>query len=609
MSTEEPKKPSRTNVQQSYRGASKVDDAGVSLVSDLRRSEARVEGTLKDPIAVREALSVLHEIVRSDMRYKPKDRTAYTAYQRMKKRSAGMAQLQAQQAYFDWLARNDPLAWFVLDPVVSVTEDAVSFEVFSKDEGTWAQLSIARTAIESEGAWTRGTTNIDFSDALFDGVQRVRSYRPMKLSIGPDAVGLSAGGDEVVEKRVQLPDSWLRGFLQVQSSATLTRAVVHLSAIDTYNLIRHLRLNADKKKQGRAVRVELVPGECPRLVLEPWETVVQASQPYSGRKPEVVKIWGRRRWSLARRLMPFVESSELHVIGSGLPSFLVLRAGDVTLTLGLTGFTAANWSKTLQFDTLLPRPSKDQDKLQKAVLKHLKKESASLEALVKATKSDAAGVLAALQAACQNGLVMVDLAAGCYHLRPLLVEEADPERLRYRSDAERLAWDLVAAKAVKLTKEELSHGVGTSLVATVAVAADKREYRTSFTLDDEGRVRGAQCTCHHFRTHGLKEGPCSHLLALRLRYADLENLRASKREARGAITTETRTYTRRTDAGDSVTQLSLNKARLRVRWGLRSEPSLRVQNLVFDDVEGARADYYARIDALEARGFLDASAS
>jgi len=609
MSTDEPKK-GRTNVQQSYRGQSRVDDDGVRLVSDLRRTAVRVRGTVKDPVAVREALSVLHEIVRSDLRYKPKDRTAYAAYQSMKKRSAGMAQLQAQQAYFDWLARNDPMAWFVLDPVVSVSEDGVSFEVFSKDEGTWAHLHIARSAIVSEGDWVTGTTNIDFSDALFDGIQRVRSYRPLQLAIGPDAVVVTAGSDkEVVEKRVQLPDSWLRGFLQVQSSATLARAVVHLSAIDAYNLLRHLRLNADVKKKGRAVRVELVPGETPRLVLEPWETVIEADRPYAGRKPEVVRIWGRRRWSLARRLMPFVESAELHVIGSGLPSFLVLRAGDITLTLGLTGFTAANWSKTMQFDTLLPRPSKDRDKLQIAVLKQLGKAPASLDDLVKTTKSEAADVLAELQAACQNGLVMVDLAANAYRLRPLLIEDPDPDSLRYRNDNERVAWDLLAAKAVKLTKEERSHGVGTELVATVAVAADKREYRTSFTLDDEGRVRSGQCTCHAFRTHGLKEGPCSHLLALRLRYADLQNTRASKREARGAITTETRTYSRRTDAGDAVTQLSLNKSRLVVRWGLRSEARLRVQNLVFNTLDDARADYYARIDALESRGFLDASAS
>ena len=56
-----------------------------------------------------------------------------------------------------------------------------------------------------------------------------------------------------------------------------------------------------------------------------------------------------------RRFLPFVEEVEVHLLGSGLPSFWVLRAAGMTLTLGLTGFTAANWSQAVSFDLLLPR--------------------------------------------------------------------------------------------------------------------------------------------------------------------------------------------------------------------------------------------------------------
>ncbi|MBT3224159.1 MAG: hypothetical protein HN348_34255, partial [Proteobacteria bacterium] len=78
MSTEETKAlltpPERTAVDQSYRGISRVDDGGIGLVSDLRRAPVRIQGQVADPLSLREALSVLHEIVSSDMRYKPKDR-------------------------------------------------------------------------------------------------------------------------------------------------------------------------------------------------------------------------------------------------------------------------------------------------------------------------------------------------------------------------------------------------------------------------------------------------------------------------------------------------------------------------------------------------------
>ena len=54
--------------------------------------------------------TLLSGIVASDFRYVPKDRTAYMAYMRMKRETAGLGMWQAQQAYFDWIQRNDPLA-------------------------------------------------------------------------------------------------------------------------------------------------------------------------------------------------------------------------------------------------------------------------------------------------------------------------------------------------------------------------------------------------------------------------------------------------------------------------------------------------------------------
>jgi hypothetical protein len=599
MSTDE-RKEARTTVAQRYAGSSAVTDT-VRLVADRRRSPVRVQGTVRDPIPFREALSVLHGIVASDLRYTPKDRTAYVAWRRMKAQNSGVG---ARAAYFDWLARNDPMAWFVLDPVVTVNPDAVLFEVFSKDEGSYAQLSVAHAALDLDGEVTCGTTNIDFSDALLDGVQTIRSWRPLALTLAPDAVTLTTE-EAVVEKTVAVPDGWIRGFLQVASSASLTRAVVHLEPIQLYNIVRQLRLQADEKRKGRAIRVELVPGECPRLVLEPWETVLETEVPYAGPRPEIVRIWGRRRWSLLRRFLPFVQGVELHLLGSGMPSFLVLRAGPLTLTLGLTGFTAANWSQALAFDALMPRADAE-GKVPEAILTHLGETwSASRADLAKATGASAEEVHAALQALALQGAVAIDLAADVVRLRPLTADPIPAERLRYRTAAERTAYSLVDAKAVDLTTENVVHGTGTELVAKVK--ADQRVYRTSFVLDPEGRVRNASCTCPQFRDHKLKEGPCPHLLALRIRYEQLRQHRAERRGT--ALRSETRTYARRTDAGEAVTQLSLDERRLKIRWGLRSDPRLRRQSLVFDTVDEARTAYLERIAGLEARGYLDASAS
>jgi predicted DNA-binding WGR domain protein len=618
----------RTEVTLRYAGASQVSSEGgkttVSLFGNTQRGEVRGGGKVRDPLRLREALSALHDVVSSDFRYIPKDRTQYMAYMRLRKQAAGMNLWEAQRAYVDWLQRNDPLAFALLDPIVTVHPDQLFLEVFSKDEGSYAKLGIDWSALESEPEGERryGTTNIDFSQALFDGIQRMRSYRETRLSVTPEAVAVATSGKpEVLEKKVQVPDTWLRGFLQVQSAGTLPRTIFKIAPVDLYNVLRHLRMHADVKTTplapgekrakggGRGVRIELVPGEVPRLVLEPWELVLPTTAGvYTGRTPEIVRIWGRRRLMLLKRLLPFAESIEIHLLGTGLPSFYVLRAGPLTFTLALSGFTSANWAQAVSFDLLLPRRAapKALDK----VVAHLEKSSfAGAAEIQKALKLDAGEALECLQVGCQQGKLMFDVEREVYRFRPLTGAPLDPARFEFRNDRERVAHDLVAQKgAVKIASENRIHGVGLELTGKVAVLADKREYRPQLLLDDEGRVRKAECTCAFFRKHQLKEGPCEHLVALRLLEAREEARRREQRgKARGTITVETRTYAQRHAKGEKVYQLSFDQKRLKVRWGERGEQT-RVSNLCFDSVDEARAAYFERVDDLEKRGFLDATA-
>jgi hypothetical protein len=127
-------------------------------------------------------------------------------------------------------------------------------------------------------------------------------------------------------------------------------------------------------------------------------------------------------------------------------------------------------------------------------------------------------------------------------------------------------------------------------------------------LDDDGRVKSAECTCTFYRKHKLKEGPCAHLIGLRVAQAQEEERRRQARgQARGTIIVETRTYARRDGEAEEVCQISLDRQRLKLRWGPRGQ-GLRVQSLVFNSVAEARAAYFERVDELEARGYLDGTA-
>jgi predicted DNA-binding WGR domain protein len=609
-----PEAPPATDVSIAYADASRLvsggDQAELALFANVHRDPVKLDGLIKDPLRFREAMATLYAIVGSDYRYVPKDRTAYLAYLRLRRETAILSLRQSQQTFFDWMLRNDPLAILILDPVVTVHPDEVFFEVFSKDEGTYAKLAFDLRAFELAYQPACGTTNIDFSQALFAGIEQMRSYRQTRLSIAREAVKLAtpaAGG--VLQKRVKVPDSWLRGFLQVQSAAALPADTFTLAPIDLYNLLRHLRMHGDRKGKRRGLRIELVPGDAPRLVLEPWETVLPATAGiYKGRASRVIRLWGRRRLLLLRRLLPFAERIEVSVLGSGLPSFWVLRAGAVTLTFGLSGFTAANWSQAASFDLLLPRKTLAPEQLE-PVLRYLSTVwVADLKHLQSATGLKGAALFEALQAGCQQGKLMYDLAAGVYRLRALTETPLDLSRLEYRNQRERSAHDLLARRgAVKIVSENRIAGTGTELTGQVKVEEDRREYRPQMLLTEEGQVSKAECTCTFFRKQGLKAGPCTHLIALRLAYAALEAQRAKESAPQQGVTVETRSYTRRDDRGEDVAQVTLDRTRLKVRWGRAGQP-MRLQVLRFNSIDEARAAYFARIGEYSARGFLDATA-
>jgi hypothetical protein len=604
----------RTPVQLGYEAASQVvaseRAALVALPGNVHRDPVRLEARIKDPLPFREAMLALHSVVAADYRYKPKDRTAYMAYLRLKREQAGMNAWKAQQAYFDWLQRNDPLAWLALDPVITVHPDRVLLEVFSKDEGLYAVLAVDRDAFELESEPQYGVTNIDFSDRFAEGIARMRSYRQTRLAIGQEAVKLvHHDSSEVLEKRISLPDSWLRGFLQVQSSGSLPAERFSLAPIDLYNVLRYLRMHADQKGKRRGLRIELTPGERPNLVLEPWEQVFPASADvYRGAAAKVLRVWGRRRLMLLGRMLPFAQTMDVHVLGSGLPSFWVLRAPGATFTLGLTGFTASNWSQAVSFDLLLPRQTQTSKTVEKVVA-HLSETWQDTAAGVsKATKLRGPDLLETLQSGCQQGLVMYDLAHDVYRLRPLTGERLDLDRLQYRNQRERMAHDLIARKgAVKIVSENRVYDAGLELTGRVDVEEDQREYRPQLLLADEGHVSRADCTCTLFRQQGLKAGPCTHLIALRMAWSLEAKRRAADGKARETITAETRTFSKRRPSGAEMRQVSLDRRRVKVRWGAMGQKP-RVQTLQFNTEEEARKAYFGRIDDLIAQGYLDASA-
>ncbi|MBL8795312.1 MAG: SWIM zinc finger family protein, partial [Planctomycetia bacterium] len=95
-------------------------------------------------------------------------------------------------------------------------------------------------------------------------------------------------------------------------------------------------------------------------------------------------------------------------------------------------------------------------------------------------------------------------------------------------------------------------------------------------------------------------------IALRLARAEEEIKQRASGEPRQTVTVETRSYSKRAGDIEDMVQVTLNRQRLKVRWGKTGEP-MRLQTLQYNTVDEARTAYFARIAELDARGYLDAT--
>jgi hypothetical protein len=221
-----------------------ANDSQVSFAPDTLREPTYFVGQINNHIPFREAISALHRIVVSDMRLKPKDRTAYFAWletqkdaflaeaatrgKSAKERSdtlkAELAKLgreahtimqpfyTARDQYFKWLYNHDRSAWIVLDPVIAVHPDEIAFECFSLDESSYGRLACDLEMFDATQDVKWGVTNIDYSWTLYDAFQQIRSYRKTDLRIEPSGFTTETSGSaEVFQQKIDLPESWVRG--------------------------------------------------------------------------------------------------------------------------------------------------------------------------------------------------------------------------------------------------------------------------------------------------------------------------------------------------------------------------------------------------------------
>ena len=227
-----------------------------------------------------------------------------------------------------------------------------------------------------------------------------------------------------------------------------------------------------------------------KIVLEPWnKAIVLHDTPYPGARAEVIRVWGRDRLRVLARLLPLLDACDVYLLGTGLPSFWVCRMGEMQLTLGLSGWTANDWtSGGSAIDQLAPpvEPSRRRD-ARRSPTRSARTPTWTLDALAAKTRASAPVVSAGLNKLALLGQVIHDLPHGVYRWRQVMPVTLSAELIGPENE------ETVAARADRSAGRSRSLATRPTrrVSGSVAAIVDGRA-EAELTLDADDRIVGGQ---------------------------------------------------------------------------------------------------------------------
>lgn len=178
------------------------------------------------------------------------------------------------------------------DPIVSVGSGEIRFEGFSSCAGVYARVDIQKDAADGEFL-ASGCTNVDFNDPIIRAFNMINRSENMVLGVGYDHLKVTTSNASVTEKKVSLPDRWIRGLGNVQYYLSKMEYICQLNRVQTVEMFKDLPSGAVK---GDYFLTENTKG----YFLSPIQ------------KGKYVRIGGIHRLNLIRTLLPFIESMSVY---------------------------------------------------------------------------------------------------------------------------------------------------------------------------------------------------------------------------------------------------------------------------------------------------------
>ncbi|WP_445399460.1 SWIM zinc finger family protein [Streptomyces sp. LE64] len=367
-----------------------------------------------------------------------------------------------------------------LDPVVTGNGDRLRFESFSGCGGVYARLDVLAAGLDG-GEIGHGTTNVDVNDPLREALSRLGTDDPLHLRVGPEELAVTTLDGSVVEKKVPLPDRWLRGFAEAQVIAAGFELRAELPAAEAVRFLRAL------PRAGR--------GRPPLWVVPAGRGLRQTTRPVPG----AVCLPGPERLVALQRVLRHATALRIYgpaAVGQEPASAaweVVLPGMRLTLTLSPEASRGFSGEGGVLEALATDEAGEDADLISVLLAWEPRIDVADLAA---SSGLPPERVRAALVRLGTSGRVGYDTAEAAYFHREL---PYDAHRVERHNPRLRSALALLRAGAVALAGE-----LGT------VTAADGHVHRVR---EDRGRL---SCTCQWWAEYRGGRGPCKHALAVRM---------------------------------------------------------------------------------------------
>jgi hypothetical protein len=362
---------------------------------------------------------------------------------------------------------------------VTADEQRLRFESVSLCAGVSARLDILPTGLDGD-IHQHGTTNIDIGPQLQPVLAAVRRRDPVRLGVGTQGLRVTTTGGSVTERKVPLPDRWLRALTETQVITASFDLRIELAPRDAMAFLYSLPTGRSSARHwavpsGRTLRLRDHP------------------------VPGAVCLTGAHRlavltdfWRFGAALQAYGPSVTAN--SSALSSVWVVSTPTARLSLtlspdvwqGLSGEGAA-------LERLASGRSQEDADLVSVVL--AADPAPDVDRLTSATGLTPARIHAAFSVLATSGQIGYDVTESAYFHRSLPFDLTRIERANPRLAAARR---LVAAGAVTPDRD-----------GARVVSGD-----TVYELHPDGiRLR---CTCRWWTDHDGRRGPCKHELAARI---------------------------------------------------------------------------------------------